>query len=114
YEKKFVQVDDFSHDLSSKSGFFNSRSNNLLRHTVSTSLTEKYVGASESLYSNTQNRQFASNNANAESSQTYDGGFSYGKQRSYDSSEYSTESYKDPYYYRPYFDNSNGYYSWNY
>jgi hypothetical protein len=114
YEKKFVQVDDFLHDTSSKTGFFNSRSNNVLKHTISTTLTEKYLGATESVLYNTQNNRYATQSAQQDTSYNYDGGFSFGKQRVYDSSEYSSDSYREPYYYRPYFDSQQGYYSWKY
>jgi len=116
YEKKFVQLDDFRHEISSKDGFFSSKNKDSLKHTVSTTITEKYIGASESAYSNSQNRRSSSLDANQDESLKYQGGFSFGKQRLFDQSEYgsSRNSYASPYYYSPYYDSSSGYYSWRY
>ncbi len=114
YEKKVTYLDDFSHDVSSKSGFFRSRSSDSLRHTIASTLTEKYVGATESLYVDSQNRRSASNKASQNTDYNYDGGFSFGKQRVFDSSEYGKDSYTQPYYYRPSYDSQQGYYNWRY
>ncbi|MEK6933874.1 MAG: hypothetical protein AABW75_03295 [Nanoarchaeota archaeon] len=114
YERQITNVDDYSHIISSKSGFFTSKNKNNLRRTITYTLTEKYIGASESIFYNTQNNRFTSNVANQDTSYNSDGGFSFGKQRSFDAAEYSKDSYTSAYYYRPYYDSSKDYYNWRY
>lgn len=114
YEKKTTYTDTLSRDLSSRSGLFRSKSNNKLKHTITATTTEKYLGASESAYSNTQNRQINSESASQNSDYSYDGGFSFGKQRIFDSSEYASSSYRQPYYYQPNYNYNQGYYNWDY
>lgn len=114
YERQFTNVDDFSHILTNKGGFFTSKSKNNLRHTITTSLTEKYIGASESILYNTQNNRLTTNNANQDTSYNYGGGFSFGKMRTFDATEYRRDSYTSPYYYRPNYDSSKNYYNWRY
>lgn len=114
YERQITNVDDYSHIISSKSGFFTSKNKDNLRHTITYTLTEKYIGASESIFYNTQNNRFTSNVANQDTSYNSDGGFSFGKQRSFDAAEYSKDSYTSAYYYRPYYDSSKDYYNWKY
>ncbi len=114
YERQITNVDDYSHIISSKSGFFTSKNKDNLRHTITYTLTEKYIGASESIFYNNQNNRFTSNVANQDTSYNSDGGFSFGKQRSFDAAEYSKDSYTSAYYYRPYYDSSKDYYNWKY
>lgn len=114
YDRQITNVDDFSHVISSKSGFFTSKSKNNLRHTITSTLTEKYIGASESMFYNTQNNRLTTNTANRDTYYNYDGGFSFGKQRVFDATEYRRDSYTSPYYYRPYYDPSKSYYNWRY
>lgn len=114
YERQVTNIDDFSRVISSKSGFFTSKSKNNLRHTITSTLTEKYIGASESMFYNTQNNRLTTNTANRDTYYDYDGGFSFGKQRTFDAAEYRRDSYTSPYYYRPYYDSSGGYYNWRY
>jgi len=117
YEKKSVYDENLLIDKSSKSGFFSSKANDILRHTITNTVTEKYIGASESLYIDNQNNRVSTSNSNSNENSNYDGGFSWGSARLYDQSEYQdAASYSDygNYYYRPYYDSSAGYYNWNY
>lgn len=113
FERQVVQRDDFSKESFAKSGLFSARSSDNLRHSISTTLTEKYLGATESLFSNNQNRRLLSKSSNEQASADTDEGFTFGKQRVFDASEYARDSYSAPYYYRPVYDSS-GYYNWRY
>ena len=113
FEKQMVQREDFAKDSFAKSGLFSARNSDSLRHSISTSVTEKYLGATESLFSNSQNRRSSSKTGDEKASYDADEGFSFGKQRVFDASEYAKDSYTQPYYYRPAYD-SQGYYNWRY
>lgn len=114
YERKITYLDDFSKEYSDKGFFLFSNSKDILRHTISNTVTERYIGSTESLYINNQNRRQASTNSNQDSSSNYEGGFSYGKQRLFDSNEYAQNSYTSPYYYKPNYNQDQGYYNWRY
>ena len=77
YEKEIVYKDNLVIDKSSKSGFFYSKSNDILRHKITTKITEKYLGASESISINNQNRRTESSNTNQGLTTNYNGGFSW-------------------------------------
>lgn len=113
FERQTVQRDDFAKDSFAKSGLFSARSSDSLRHSISTTVTEKYLGATESLFSNNQNRRASSKSGDERTSYDADEGFTFGKQRVFDASEYAKDSYNAPYYYRPVYD-SQGYYNWRY
>ena len=114
YERKITYLDDFSEEISDDGFLFFSNSKNNLRHIVSSTLTEKYLGATETERYNSQNRRQESSFSNTKNAYNYDGGFSYGKQRLFDSSEYGKDSYTTQYYYRPYYDQKQGNYNWDY
>ena len=114
FERKSVYEDDFLRDNSAKSGFFYSKNKNILKHKITNTVTEKYVGASESVYSNSQNNRVSLTTANTNADKNYNGGFSFGKQRLYDASEYQKEGYTTAYYYRPSYNSNSGYYNWKY
>lgn len=113
FERQTVQRDDFAKDSFAKSGLFSARSSDSLRHSISTTVTEKYLGATESLFSNNQNRRASSKSGDEKTSYDADEGFTFGKQRVFDASEYAKDAYSAPYYYRPVYD-SQGYYNWRY
>ena len=114
YERKIVYTEDFSKKRYDKSSLFSSKSKDTLKYSVSNVVTEKYIGASESSYSNSQNRRSSSEDIAQEVVMDYNGGFAFGKQRTFDSNEYRKDSYTEPYYYRPYYNSQNNYYNWKY
>ncbi|MDO8508316.1 MAG: hypothetical protein Q7S27_01380 [Nanoarchaeota archaeon] len=114
YERTITYTEDFHTKRSDKSLPFYSRSRDSTRYKVSSTLSEKYVGATESLFYNTQNRRQASAVQVENTINEYDGGFTYGKQRLYDPEEYPRDSYTSPYYYRPNYNSEKGYYNWRY
>ncbi len=113
YERTITYTDDLYQKSSDKSFPFYSRSRDSLRHTISTTLNEKYIGATESLFYNTQNRRQESSSETNSILEEYNEDSSFKKQRLYDRYEYGRDSYTSPYYYRPYYD-SRGYYNWRY
>jgi hypothetical protein len=114
FERRIVSSDDFMHENSAKSGFFSSRNMDLTTRSIRNEVIEKYVGASESLYTTKQNNQVSAQSASDTSQRDFDGGFSFGKQRLFDESEYAKDTYTQPYYYRPAYNNGHGYYNWRY
>lgn len=113
FERRIVSSDDFVHENSARSGFFSSRSKDLTTRSLRNEVVEKYVGATESLYTNKQNNQLATQRASDTSSRDFDGGFSFGKQRLFDESEYGRDSSTGQYYYRPSL-SPGGFYNWRY
>ena len=81
---------------------------------VSATSTERYIGASESMFYDTQNRRYDTNANTQSSNVNYDGGFSWGKVRLFDSSEYARDSYGQRSYYDPMYNSNSGYYNWKY
>ncbi len=116
YERTITYLDDFAAKRTDKQGFFSSKSSDKVRRTIQNTITEKYTGASESIFANSQNRRLSSQDLKQDESIDYNAGFSFGKQRLFDSQEYanSRSSYSSPYYYRPYYDSKKGYYNWRY
>jgi len=118
FERRIIQSQDFSSHSSDKSLPFYSSSKQNTQFSVRNELVEKYVGATESFFSDSQNRRTQSANTNQNTSYNFDGGFSFGKQRLFDSSEFAKESYAQPYYYSPVYnydrDYHSGYYNWRY
>ena len=114
FERQIVNREDFAKDSSSRSGLFSAKSSDSLHHSISTMITEKYLGATESLTTNSQNRRSSSKKSNEQASADVDEGFSYGKQRVFDASEYGKDSYTQPSYYRPMYNDNKGYYTWRY
>ena len=112
YEKTSFFTDSYLEDHSTKSGFFTSKSKNIVSHVITNAVTEKYVGSTESLYQTNQNRRLTTNDQHTTTDHEYDGGLSFGSQRLYDNTEYR-ESYREPYYYRPIL-SPRGSYSWHY
>ncbi len=113
YERRIISTDDFIHDVSAKSGFFSSNSKDLTTRSIRSEVVEKYVGATESLYTNSNNNRVSTQSASDTSTRSYDGGFSFGKQRIFDETEYARDSYSGEYYYRPVF-SQKGYFNWKY
>lgn len=111
FERTTSYSDDLLIDRSSDSGFFSSDVNDIFHRTITATTKEKYVGATESLYMNNQNRQTSSGNTNANSN--YNGGMTWGKARLFDAEEYSNSGYGN-YYYRPLYDSSTGGFNWRY
>lgn len=111
FERTSTYNDNLLIDQSSGSGFFSSHSNNIYSRAISNVVKEKYVGASESYVSGTQNNRASTTTTTSNPSIVYNGGFRWGQARAFDSSEYTGSNYKD-YYYRPAY--SDGYYNWNY
>ena|SRR3989338_4177890 len=112
YERRIISTDDFIHDVSAKSGFFSSNSKDLITRSIRNEVVEKYVGATESLYTDSKNNRVFTQSASDTSTRSYDGGFSFGKQRLFDQTEYGRDSYSREYYYRPFL--GNGFYNWRY
>jgi len=112
YERRIVSTDDFTHDISAKSGFFSSNSKDLVTRSIRNEVVEKYVGATESLYTDSRNNRVSTQSASDTSTRSYDSGFSFGKQRIFDETEYGRDSYTGEYYYRP--PSGNGFYNWRY
>lgn len=112
FERRLIYSDSFNSESKDTSLPFYASSKDKVSHNIRNEVVEKYVGASESAYSNSQNRRVQGSEASETGAYDYDGGFSFGKQRMFDSSEYASESYSEPYYYRPaYLD---GAYTWRY
>ena len=114
YERSITYTEDFEKKNSDKSFLFYSKSKDSVKHSISTTLTEKYIGATESLFYNTQNRRDASTSESVNIASQYDDSFSFKKQRVYDPEEYGRDSYKSDYYYHPYYNSKEGYYNWRY
>lgn len=113
FERRIISSDDFLHETSAKSGFFSSNSKDITTRSLRNEVIEKYVGATESLYTNKQNNQVSAQSARDTSQRDLDGGFSFGKQRLFDESEYARDSYTGAYYYRPLL-SQGGFYNWKY
>lgn len=114
YEVKYSYLNDYSKSVDDDGWLFFSDWDEDVRHVISATKTEKYVGASESVYFGNQNKRTSGSSATDNTDYEYDGGFTFGKQRKYDSSEYAEDSYTEPYYYRPYYDSNRGRYIWDY
>lgn len=113
FERTSTYSDNLLIDKSSHSGFFTSNSNNIFHRSINSKVVEKYVGATESLYINRQNRQVSTSNTNKNAASNYNNGMTWGKARLYDSSEYADSGYNH-YYYRPLYDSSTGGFNWRY
>lgn len=116
YERRIISSDDFLHENSARSGFFSSKHKDITTRSVRNEVVEKYIGASESMHAGTQNNRVAMQEGNSNQAYDYDGGFSFGKQRLFDESEYSSASSSGNgnYYYRPYYDPARQIYNWRY
>lgn len=113
FERRIIATDDFLHENSAKSGFFSSNSKDITTRSMRNEVIEKYVGATESLYTDKKNNRVSRQSASDTSQRDFDGGFSFGKQRLFDESEYGRDSYTGAYYYRP-LQAQGGFYNWEY
>ncbi len=113
YERRIISTDDFIHENKARSGFFTSNYRDLTTRSVRNEVVEKYVGATESTYADRKNNRVSAQERDQSGSYDYDGGFSFGKQRVFDESEYGSDSYTGAYYYRP-ITSPSGYYNWGY
>ncbi len=116
YERRLIQSDDFVHENKVRSGFFTSKNTDVTTRSVRNEVIEKYIGATESLHGGSQNNRVAAQDVQESAASSYDGGFSFGKQRLFDESEYSSASSSGygNYYYRPYYDPARQIYNWRY
>jgi len=114
FEKTTSFTDDLFIDKSVDDDFFTSDVTDVLHRTIGYKTTEKYVGASESLYINSQNRRTSTGSSNSASNTDYNGGMNWGKLRTFDSDEYADMGNYEDYYYRPLYDSSTGGYNWRY
>lgn len=83
-----------------------------ITRTINIRTYDKYLGAYESVSSNSQNRQSSGSDYATFYDSDYDGGFSWSQQSEYDKADYGKDSYWDTYYYAPRLDN--GHYVWRY
>jgi len=114
YEKTTKFNDDLLIDKSTDDDFFTTDTTDILHRSITMTTSEKYIGATESLYTNNQNRRTSNTNSISNENTDYDGGLSWSSVRLFDNSEYSEDIGYNNYYYRPLFDSSNGYYVWDY
>ena len=113
-ERRIIYSESFLEKNKDKTVPFYSSSRNKVIYNVRNEVIEKYVGASESAYTTSQNKRIYASEEQGNANYDYDGGFSFGKQRMYDASEYGSNSYTEPYYYRPMFGSRQGHYNWRY
>lgn len=116
FERQIIFKDEFNKKRDDTSFLFFSDEEERIHKSSTVSLIEKYIGASESLFIDNQNRRtelFESNQKESEDYKekgNYREGFSWRKARLFDPNEYDN-SY-DNYYYRPHYDPKLGYYNW--